>query len=209
MKGIIKTILPKPERQLLRGELENVIRVINEKGCETVIILDKAGRPLGVPIMKIMREAYGKTVKIYFVNPKKLKQIYVDANYTKSSITQAHVNALEREYPGILKNIAGKNVAIIDEQQQYGHTLRVMKKLFEIAGAKEITARTLSRWEREGDAYSWRRQKLYSVENPPIGRLFKSEKKQLTIEEEMAWRRLHEKMNTRIIPRVVQRLKGR
>lgn len=196
------------ERARVREELEDTAKWVRRDGSKIIIVLDKSGRPFGVPLKQIMREAFGVKVEVFFVNPRALKPV---PPQEMDKAIEKVLSTFKKEHPILSKKIVGQKVTIIDDQRSTysGKTSWLAEQLAKKLGAKEVFSRPMSIFPSK-PVYTWRMNGLHSVENPEAaGRMFVSSRKKLDTEEKIELARLRRKMKERVVPKVVRKLRAR
>jgi adenine/guanine phosphoribosyltransferase-like PRPP-binding protein len=116
------------------------------KNRATIILaFDRSGRPLGVMLRHILKDAYGKSPELFFVDPTVVRQ----------GLTPMLKKKFERECPRLVKKLPGASVVVVDDQVWQGHSLSCMSELLEQYHPKKLTVRVLSHFPSEPPP-SWR-----------------------------------------------------
>ncbi len=94
---------PIEERDLTR-QMSEMAEHIHKKKGKVLIVLDKSGRPLGLPLKRILREAYKRDVKVFFLDPKKARTEGME----KLTLASESVQKLAKEHPYLVKAVRNK-----------------------------------------------------------------------------------------------------
>jgi len=113
-----KKLVGKPEQKQIFNALERMAKQIHAEKTDVIVVLDKSGRPLALPLKKVLLEAYGITPKVFFINPSLTKPPW---DKHMQTIVQ-HQQQLAKEHPELAKSLPGKKVMIIDDKVARGET---------------------------------------------------------------------------------------
>ncbi len=181
---------PIEERDLSR-QMKEMAEHINKKKGKVLIVLDKSGRPLGIPLKKILREAYKRDVKVFFLDPKKARV----AGIEKLTLASESAKTLAKEHPYLVKAVRNKQVMLVDDQIWQGKALTSVAELLKPFKPKGIDATYLSAYPTEPQP-SWRSHQMHHIREPEnAGREFVSKQAELSAYERTRLNKMRARLN--------------
>lgn len=145
---------PRERRDLIK-RMELIAKEANETGAEILVAFDRSGRPVGSMLKKILKEAYGRDVQLYFLDPTIAKRGQL-SNEELSKL-------LEKEHPHLIKAIPGKQLMLVDDQVWSGSSFSAIKELFHKYSPKKISFGYLSAFPDQPTP-SWREHNILGIE---------------------------------------------
>jgi pyrimidine operon attenuation protein/uracil phosphoribosyltransferase len=196
------------EERELKTQLERIAEEVKREKGEVLIAFDKSGRPVGTMLKKILANAHGLHLQLFFIDPSLAKKYDTELNKRdlKSKETQTQlIKQLAQERPHLIKAIKGKRVILVDDQAWQGHSFSGMNALLKKMGAKKVANHCLSVYPASPQP-SWRIQGIHPVKKSEGH--FISQRIQQTKQQRQKYLRLRQKMNT-ITKRVTAKIKAR
>ena len=181
---------PIEERDLTR-QLAGMAEHIHKKKGKVLIVFDKSGRPLGLPLKKILLEAYKRKVQVFFLDPKKARLAEIE----KLTLASESAQKLAKEHPYLVKAIKNKQVVLVDDQIWQGRALSAISELIRPFKPRGINVAYLSAYPTSPQP-SWRSHGLHHVSEPAnTGREFVSKRAELTKYKRNRLNRMRAKLN--------------
>lgn len=141
------------ERKELTHAIMEMAKKVSKDENPMLVAFDRSGRPIGIMLRHVLREAFGLRVPLYFVDPTVVKRGIKEDAHSK----------FEKEYPGLVKRIPSSTVVLVDDQIWQGNSLQEMQKIVDHYKPKKGRALVLSQFPVE-PAPSWRHRNVLGVE---------------------------------------------
>ncbi len=173
------------ERKEIEEALKEMAKNIHQQNGQVLIVFDKSGRPLALPLKRILRKVYGQEVKIFFINPSKAKSVQDQEKLLRK---------LRKENPGVIEAVSGKNVVLVDDQIWQGKSFSTIAELLRKLSAKNISAEYMSQYPTRPNP-SWRIHKIHAVTEPTGRRIFVGKRRKLNAKKALELQRVRKRMD--------------
>lgn len=141
------------ERKELTHAIMDMAKKVAADENPVLIAFDRSGRPVGIVLRRVLKEAFGLRVPLYFLDPTIVK---------RGVKFDAHAQ-FEKEYPGLAKRLPNSTAVVVDDQIWQGNSLAEMKKLLDHYRPKKSRAFVLSHYPAEPPP-SWRHRNVLGIE---------------------------------------------
>ncbi|MFA4907094.1 MAG: phosphoribosyltransferase [archaeon] len=142
------------ERRELIKDMEKISSVAFRENPDIIVAMDRSGRPVGLMLQKIMREAHGKNVPLFFFNYKDLAGKEADK-----------MRKMRERNPRLARSIGGKRVFVVDDQartkKQSLGTIEFLKRF----KPKKISFECLSDYWMKPPPSWWHQKESLGVES--------------------------------------------
>ncbi len=154
-----KKLFGKAEQRQTFNWLRKTAERVAREEIETLIVLDRAARYLALPLKKVINEAHGKKIQVFFIDP----GIYSDnISATEKNYRKLRVQ-LKTEHPYLVEAIRNGKIMIVDDLRCHGKTLKMTRQLLRgFKPQKMLSTVVFPRYQ--GKDVSWRKQNIYEVE---------------------------------------------
>lgn len=125
-KKHIEEFLKKQQERTKQHIDENLMKMVEEvmqRKANVLMGFDRSGRPFGLAIRKAIKEAYGISLPLVFIDPTVIR-------YQKK-VEKRHFDQFEKKYSKLVPHLAGARVAFIDDGIGEGKTVGRMTELIQ------------------------------------------------------------------------------
>ncbi|VVB74981.1 Phosphoribosyl transferase domain protein [uncultured archaeon] len=153
-----KRVFGKFEQREFSKALRTMAEKAHAEGIEVIIVLDRAARYIGTPIKRVMRDVYGKSIPVFFVDP--------TAAIPERSTEQIDLKEIQRQlssdHKRLTQMLPGSKVMVIDDKVYAGRTQKAVIALLKTFKPAKIDFVVESAYR--GKDFSWRQQRIYDIE---------------------------------------------
>ncbi len=167
-----KLISPAEQKELIQ-QFQQLAERVHKTNPDLLIALDQSGRPVGTTLTKILQQAHGKSIPLFFLDPH-----YLIQQNAKPQTTQ---KVFERDHPILSKKIRGARIMLLDDQMAHGRNLLAVHALLTHYQPAEIMTGYLSRYP-DKPAPSWWYQKPF-ITSKARGRSLVVRRRRTTVAE--------------------------
>jgi pyrimidine operon attenuation protein/uracil phosphoribosyltransferase len=154
-----KKVFGRFEQQELSKALIEMAQKAHEQEINLIIVLDRAGRYIGTPLKRTIREVYGKSIPVFFMDPTAL----IPERYVIEAMNrEAAKTLLSAQHKTLAQALPGSRVMIIDDKVYEGRTKMAVLNFIKLFKPQHYTFTVQSMYR--GKDFSWRQQQLYNIE---------------------------------------------
>lgn len=137
---------------------ENLLRMaetVMENNCTLLMAFDRSGRPFGLALRKTIKEAFGKTLPLVFIDPTLIRYL--------EHPRERDFKKFEQQYAKLIPHLKGARIAFVDDGIGEGRTTGRMHDLIEryhpAAITEVIAGHKMTSGRKDYDAYIGVREK--------------------------------------------------